>query len=190
MPIFNILTENTLGISHSGEVTASGEGCVELSDEQVRQLVDLIKDHNGETNVEALGLKEKYPEIYERLDEACYEIARHAEYVEWVIDGYESGYSEVDTEEAIALCEEEYGFKFEYDPDDFLDDDGEIDEDALDDARVDAFYEWVEQHRRGLDRDAEAMFLDEVFCLNPEVDAFDYEVEIPEAIIAMAKAES
>ena len=48
MPYFTIDFETVLGISHSGEVTAEGEGTVELTDEEVQQLIDLIRENGGE----------------------------------------------------------------------------------------------------------------------------------------------
>ena len=87
MPIFNILTNSPLGVSHSGEVTVSGEDSVHLTDEEVQQLIDLIRENGGETNVEKLNLEERYPEIYERLDEVYHDAASSAAFREWVIGG-------------------------------------------------------------------------------------------------------
>ena len=44
---------------------------VELDDEQARNLINLIM-FAGDTNVEYIGLKETYPDIYDILDKACY----------------------------------------------------------------------------------------------------------------------
>ncbi len=188
MPIFSIETETILGISHSGEVTAEGEGTVELTDEEVQQLIDLIRENGGETNVEKLHLEEKYPEIYEMLDEAYRETARQAEYNHWVIEGYENGWYETELEEMVKKCEEKYGFHFEYDPKDYMDEEGtEVDEDLLYDDLQDAFYEWVSKYRGPLDEQEDADFLSDVFCLEPNVDDVDYDVQIPPAIIKMAK---
>ena len=188
MPIFNIFTEHSLGFSHSGEVTCSGNGEVELSEEEVQQLVNLIKENNGETDVEALGLEEKYPDIYEQLDEAFRDAAYHAEYCHWVIAGYENGWYEVDTDETMAKCEEHYGFKFN--PEDHKDEDldeEDMDDDYFEDAKSEAFDEWVEAYRSTLDEEQEVAFLADVFCLEPEIDAVDYEVELPPDIIKMAR---
>lgn len=198
MPVFNIYIEKSLGFSHSGEVCASGDGDVELTDEEVKLLVDLIREKDGVTDVEELGLEETYPEIYEKLDDACGDIARSAEYNHWVIEGFENGWYEVDTDEAIAKCEESYGFKFVFDREKFLEDypgyDAEdvngvedVDEDDLSDVKTEAFYEWVDEYRGTLDEEAEVSFLSDVFGLEPEVDDVDYEVEIPVDIVKMAK---
>ena len=188
MPVFNYNTESVLGISHYGEVYADGEGTVELTDEQVQQLVDLIKENGGETNVEALNLKEKLPDIYECLDEACREAARDAEYCHWVVEGYENGWYDVDWEEVLEKCRG-YGFKFEYDEDDYRDEEtGELDEYALDDAQTEAFDAWIEEYRCKLSSSDQVAFLSDVFGLYPEVDDVDYEVEIPQEIIEMAKS--
>ena len=166
---------------------AEGEGTVELSDEEVQQLIDLIRENGGETDVDKLNLQEKYPEIYETLDEAYRETAMQAEYNHWVIEGYENGWYETDLKEMVKKCEEEYGFHFEYDPKDYMDEEGtEVDEDLLYDDLQDAFYEWVSKYRGPLDEQEDAEFLSDVFCLEPEVDDVDYDVKIPPAIIKMA----
>ncbi len=197
MPIFNIFIERSLGFSHSGEVCVSGDGSVELTDEEVKQLIELIREKGGVTDVDELVLEERYPENYKKLDDACYEIAYKAEYNHWVIEGYENGWYEVDYDEAISECEEWYGFKYIFDLYKFLEDhpgyeadevksEDDIDEDDLSDAKTDVFFKWVEKYRGTLDEDAEASFLSEVFKLEPEIDGVDYDVEIPVDIIKMA----
>ena len=51
----------------------SGEWCadVELDDEQASNLIKLIMCA-CDTDVERIGLKETYPDIYDILDKACY----------------------------------------------------------------------------------------------------------------------
>lgn len=107
----------------SGEY-AEGKGCVKLEDAQVEQLVALIKENGGETDVEKLGLKEKFPEIHEALDYASLEAARRANYKHWLIEGHLCGYFDIpegqrrrtiknfkklSDEEKIAAIEELYG---------------------------------------------------------------------------------
>ena len=190
MPVFSYVSDRFIGISHSGPVTADAEGSVELTDTEVTQLVDLIKENGGEYDVKKLDLQNKYPELYDKLDDACRSMAYKAEYDFWVIEGYENGYYDVDTNEVIALCEEKYGFKFEFDEKKFREENGyEPDddiEDSVDEARCDAFDNWVEEYRCSLDHDEEIEFLSEVFGLEPNVDDVDYEVEIPDAIVDMA----
>ena len=193
MPIFHFSVEQFMGYSHSGSVMAYGTGTVELTDEQLQRLVALIREHGGETHVETLGLKDKYPDIYDVLDEACHDAAWRTAYNHWVIAGYENGWCD-DPDDVIEKCEEEYGFKFEFDENAFREENGydpdeEIDEDEIEDARNDAFYEWVEAHRAELgDEDKEVQFLSDVFDIEPEMDGVDYEVEIPEEIVELAKA--
>lgn len=198
MPIFSIYGEHSLGVSHSGEINVGGEGEVELTDEEVQQLVQLIRENNGETDVEKLRLMQKYPEIYEQLNDAYGDAARSAEYNHWVIEGYENGYYEISEEEAIAKCEEEYGYKFVFDKDKFLEEHewydpdeiksvDDLDEDELYDAKVEAFSEWVEEYRSRVNEDEEAYFLATVFEIDVNLDGVDYTVEIPPEIVKMAK---
>ena len=188
MPIFSIDTETVLGISHFGVEATTGEGTVELSDEEVQQLIDLIRENGGETDVEKLELKDKYPEIYKILDEAFREVAANAEYDYWVRAGYENGWYEAAAEEIIEKCESKYGFHFEYKPEDFFIEGGtEVDEDALIDAKMEALQDyWIDDYCCE-HSDKEIAFLSDVFNLEPDVDDVDYNVEIPPAIIKMAK---
>lgn len=194
MPVFDIYMSQSMGISHSGEIITDGAGTVELSDKEVRCLVDLIKENSGEADVEKIGLHEKYPELYETLREACEELGYHEAYVYWVIAGYDGNMVEYDIDEAIATAEEHYGFHFEFDEaayrkENELEPEDEIDEWEIDEARNNAFYDWVDKYRAPLDDDADAVFLATVFNICPEIDDYDYEVVIPDAIIEMAEKE-
>jgi hypothetical protein len=189
MPIFKINTEQSMGFTHYGEVMIEGSGEVKLTDEEVRQLIELIRDNNGETDIEELELEEKYPDLYEKLNGAYRDVAVDALWRYLVIDGFENGYYE-EPDDAIETAEQNYGFKFEYDENDFIPDgETEMDEDEFNEERNEAFYEWVDEYRKNLDEADEAMFLDEVFDIAPELDNYDYEIEIPEEIIKMAKKE-
>ena len=53
-------------------------GDVELDDEQVSNLIKLIMFNGGDTDVEYIGLKETFPDIYDILDKACYKAALDA----------------------------------------------------------------------------------------------------------------
>lgn len=191
MPVFNIFVEQSLGISHSGEVMAYGDGTVELTDDQVQLLVALIREHGGETNVEALQLQNVYPEIYQILDDAYREAAMHAEYNHWVIEGYENGWYE-EPDDAVEKCQDKYGFKYEFDEVKFREENGmepeeEIPEEWIDEVQVDAFSDWVAKYRAKLTDEEEVSFLSDVFGIYPDVDDVDYVVEIPEEIIDLAK---
>lgn len=195
MPAFNITAEVFLGYSHYGAETAEKEGQVVLSDEQVDKLVELIKSNNGETDVESLDLKGKYPDIFEILDSEYWELAHRAAYNHWVVEGYKSGYYE-DLDEAIETCEKEYGFSFEFDEKAYREENGyeedeEIDEyeleDAISDAKSEAFDQWISEYRSHLDEDEDADFLAEVFQLDPSVGDEDYKIQIPEEIVDMVR---
>ena len=113
MPIFNISTESCLGYTHYGDVTVNGKGTVELTDEQVQTLITLIRENGGETDIDALNLKESCPEIYDVLYEAFSDVAWKAAYNHWVIEGYDCNYYDTPLGESIAICEESYGFEYD-----------------------------------------------------------------------------
>lgn len=199
MPYFTIDFETVLGISHSGEVTAEGEGTVELTDEEVQQLIDLIRENGGETNVEKLNLEEKYPEIYEMLDEAYHDAASSAAFREWAIEGYECDYfNEPDDFKKAVLAAGLFGYKFEmieqYREDCGLDKDDEIDQDELEeyleDEGLDTFYDCVSKYYNSLDEDGRLDFIERFYAEALEdwdSSGVDYVVIIPPAIIKMAK---
>lgn len=187
MPIFSINTETVLGISHFGVEATTGEGTVELTNEEVQQLIELIRENGGETDVDKIELEDKYPRIYKILDEAFREVAANAEYDYWVRAGYENGWYDVSSEEIIETCESKYGFHFEYKPEDFFIEGGtEVDEDALIDAKMEALDDWIDDYCSE-HPDKKIAFLSDVFHLEPNVDDVDYDVEIPPAIIKIAK---
>ena len=198
--VFYFTASHSLGFGHSGEVMVYGQGQVKLTDEEVEQLVSLVRENGGNGDVKAIHLEEKHPDIYRKLDDACQEIAREAEYRHWIIEGYENRYYEKDLDELIEQSEEQYGYHFEYNPKDFIpeedledaEEDGDyeewVDEDALYEAKSKAFHEWVDDHRKTLDSKAEVSFLAELFELDPDIRDFDYDVLIPEDIVKMAQS--
>lgn len=204
MPTFSIETETILGISHSGEIVAEGEGTVELTDEEVQQLIELIRENGGETDVEKLELEEKYPEIYETLDEAYREAASEAAFRHWMIEGYECNYFD-EPDDFMEAVEAAGLFKFEpsaeqieqqFREDYGLEDGDEIDpddlEDYLEDAKCDAFYDCVNEYYNSLDEDGRVAFIERFYAdaLNDwDSSNVDYEVDIPPAIIEMAEDE-
>ena len=75
MAKFEFCCVSNLGFSHYGSVEGYGNGTVELSEGDVTRLVNLIREMKT-TDVEELQLKAKYPDIYEKLDEAFRDAAR------------------------------------------------------------------------------------------------------------------
>ena len=186
MALYSIKNETCLGMSHSGAVNVNSEGYVDLSDEEVAKIVDLIRKV-GTHDMEELGLEEECPEIYEKLDDAYFTMARKAEELHWLWEGYENECYEFDEDELMEYCEQECGFTYE--EDDCCDEDGEIDEEDRYYAKRTAFFNWLDDYLRGLsDDDAVEFFIEH---MNAELDlsGIEYEVVVPEAIIKMAGIE-
>ena len=96
MKRFDFTIEICLGLHCNGVGEyAEGKGSVALEDDQVEQLVALIKENGGVTDVKKLGLKEKCPEIFKALDYASYDAASYANYKHWLIEGHLCGYFEI-----------------------------------------------------------------------------------------------
>ena len=190
-----------LGFGHCGDVTADGEGFVILSDEDVKQLVALIQENEGETDVEVLDLKNKLPEIYELLDKACYDSADKASYKHILIEGFEDMDLSLN-EETIDELEDEIDFYFDVDPDDYRDEDGNLDPDyfdedgdeipeAFEDDRRTQLINRIYNYAEGLDTNKLVEFIENYYDLMDVNFDFngDHSVTIPEDIIKMAKSE-
>lgn len=173
MAQYDIQSESCLGMSHSGAVYADGEGTIELSDDEVKTLVDLIREKKS-TNVKDLGLEENHPELFKKLDEAYYDVAYTAEEMHWLWEGYYNNYYEYEEDELMDYCEKSCGFKFEGDNDDEY-------------ARSQAFNEWLDDYLTGLsDEDARRFFYDHM-GVSMDMSDVEYTVGIPAAIIKMAE---
>lgn len=125
---------------------------VDLTDEEVRQLVDLIKENDGETDVEVLGLEFEYPDIYETLAEAYRDEASESRFTEMVIEGFENGYLGKPKDDLMIFCEDDLGFVFEYKEEDYRDaNTGELYEELLAEDKIDYFWNtWLKEYFNSL----------------------------------------
>ena len=196
MALYSIESEQCLGMAHfGGAVTVNGESAVELSDEEVKILVQLIKEKDT-TDVDELDIATSHPDIYEKLDDAYRQMAYDAEELHWLWEGYHNGYFEYDSDELMSYGERELDFKFEYDEKDYYLDnpadleEGEepdIDEDRIEEDKNDAFSEWLDDYLSDLSDDEARDFFYEHMDADLNMDGVEYTVGIPEAIIAKAK---
>ena len=192
MAKFEIECEQSLGWSHSGEVTANGKSYMELTDEEVEVLVNLIRE-KGTTDVETLELRERHPALYDKLDEAYHNMAYKAEEFHWLISGLENGYFEYDDEKVIKYCEENCGYEFvpkiDNVPDnispDFIAALIEVRKKDMDWKRQD-FCEWLPNYLRSINIDEACDFMYSHLNAYLEMENLDYVVGIPQAIIEMA----
>jgi len=194
MAKFSIATEICLGYHccGSGEYSDGG-GSVELTDEQVNNLVELIRENDGETDIDTLELEEKFPDIYEALDDAYREMTRAAEYRYWLLNGYDNGYYD-EPEGFVEGFEKEGLFKFEPDlaalrEELGLEEDEEIEEDDLDDAKREAFDEWLEGYVESMTEDEKVSFIETHYdsdVVDMDGDGCDYTIEIPPEIVDLA----
>jgi hypothetical protein len=187
--VFEIEIEVCLGVSHCGPVYSSGSGTVELSDDEVSKLVALIKE-KGTSDIKELDLENTYPEIYEKLDDAYFNIAYEAEELHWLWYGYYEGVYEYDSYELLSYCESECGFVFDGNEEVFVDEDGDFDEESYEEAKMEAFLDdWLLPYIKSLDTSDQIDFLRDQMNASVEMDGNDvsYEVRIPEGIIELAK---
>lgn len=184
MKEFRFSVEVCLGYHCSGRGEyATGDGTVRLGDEQVSQLVALIRESGGETDIEELGLQERLPSVYEELESSYREAASEACYRHWLIYGFENGYLE-EPDGLMETLEEAGLFKYEPSP---SDNDGEDGDDE--DAKSDAFYEWLGSYFDSLSEDEQVKFIetyyDDLEDTN-DIGVYDYTIEIPQEIVDQA----
>ena len=190
MAEYKIECKQFLGFAHyGGGITTEGSSTIELSDEEVTTLVQLIRE-KGTSDIVKLDLETSHPELYAKLDEAYHDMARHAEYMHWLWEGFDNGYYEYDEEELMDYCERECGFDFEFIEEDYLDENGEIDEDSKEYAKSSAFHEWLDDYVRSLSDDDAAAFMTEHMDAGVDVEDVEYTVNIPEDIVKMAKEQN
>ena len=167
-----------------------GESVLELTDEEVNTLVELIKTHGGETDIESLELEEKYPRIYDAFHEAFIQPVAYDGSLQWAIDGYRYSYFDIPGDESIMdEIEAEGFFKFEYDEEDYLDEEGNLLEDDLMEDKCVAWREYFDE----LPREKQFEFLDRFY----KDYIYDYDTQeltgdmyIPEEIVQLARQES
>lgn len=187
MPKFDIEVDICLGFSHSGGVYNDGYGEVELSDKEVDQLVNLMKEE-GTSDIEELELQDVFPEIYRKLDEAYSAVAYKAEEEHWLDEGYyHLECHNYDTEDMITFLKEKDAWDFEYDEEEFKDENGEVDTEALFDAECDYLHEEaLDNYLAGLHGEERYDFLRSKVGIDVDVFGCDYEIAIPSEIIALA----
>ena len=159
----------------------TGEGVLQLEDEQVNRLVTLIRENNGETDMEALGLEAKCPDVYEALEEAYSDAVGVASYRYWLINGFVCGYYE-EPDNLMPSLEAAGLFHYEPDPADL---EG-LDEDEIKWAKEDAFHEWLDSYFDSLSEDDQVLFLEKYYedvVTDAGPGCYSYELEIPRGII-------
>lgn len=186
MALYSIEKEWSLGVSHSGSVVVDGSYYVDLTDEEVNTLVNLIKEKDS-TDIDDLELEELYPKIYEKLYDAYCSMICEATESHWLMEAFDCGETDYDYEELKAYCKENCGFEFKYDEEEYLDEDGEFDEDMLYDDEAEAFNEWLDDYVHGLPASKANEFISEHMGVEIDLSCVDVEVEIPESIIEIAQ---
>lgn len=187
MPSFEIELEICLGFSHCGGVYNDEYGDVELTDEEVDQLVTLMREEES-SDIEDLELEERLPEIYKKLDDAYRELAYKAEEEHWLEEGY-NHYECHNFEKAdmIAYIKEKGEWNFEYNEEEFLDENGQPDEEAIFDAECEYLYEEaLDDYLAGLDGEERYDFLRNKVGIDVDPQGCEYEIKIPEEIVKIA----
>jgi hypothetical protein len=197
MAEYGISAESFLGDYCNGEAEyVDADGTVELSDDDVQKLVDLIRENDGETDVKVLDLKGLYPEIFNTLAAAYREISCEAQRRYWIEKNFEDK-DFMEPADLMERMEDEGLFTYEEDLDAIreengLDADEEPDEDTLEEAKTDAFHEWLDEYLSDLSFEEKIDFFSDYYNwyipgdVNIDPSECEYEVLIPEEIVRLA----
>ena len=165
----NVSKEYKLKFKVNGDVDEYVDCVVKLTGKEVQQLVDLIIENDGETDVEEIELEEELPEIYEKLDEACSDVASKVNYKHWVVGGY--WLDAFEPKKSLKNICKDLGFKTR----------------GID---VFALKMQLDDYIRGLDDAEAADFIEDNYDTDTNDDysiGLSYTIEIPKAIIMKAK---
>lgn len=135
-----------------GGVYSDGSALIEISDEEVAQVVALMQQHNS-SNVETIGLAEAMPELYKRLDEAYHDVAYRANALHWLDTALFEG--EFDEMGLIEYCEQNCGYEYTKpsDEEDIEEEEETDDEDEDEDEDDEEYDEYDDEYEDELDDD-------------------------------------
>lgn len=186
METFEIELEICLGYTHCGGMYTGGYGTVELTDEEVDELVKLMKEKNS-SDVEEIKLREVAPEIYRKLDDAYRQLAYKTEEEYWLEEGYGNYECHTyDVSDMIEYLKEKDAWNFEIDENEFKDEEGNLDEEALECAERDYLSEAMDDYLYSLHGEERYDFLRNQVGISVDVDECEYEISIPSEIIDKA----
>ena len=157
-----------------GEVYREDNFAVELTDEQVAQIKDLLKD-DADKAPAFEQIRKHLPEIHDLIMEELYDIAY--DYV--TVDGYENGYYEVSDED---IMEEDIECG-DFDPTECEGYESYGDEDDKDDNRFELWAKWQREEFQAMNLHEQAEYVRERYQLEPDsTEGVDIEYYLPEEI--------
>ena len=188
-----------------GEYPNSYDGVcqVELSDDEVQQLIALMQEY-GTSDVEELELEDNLPTVYDKISDACDEVAIDILEKDWLDSAiYYISDCDYDEHKLISHCQWEYGcpsFDEEDDDDeegyDEEDNESEGEDNTSEERQYEGFYDWLHAFWKTATRDEQEdllfnyMGVDEfMLCEARSYFCDKYYIAIPQAIIEMAGVE-
>lgn len=177
---YNINLDHSIGFSHSGQVMTSGSGTVDLTPDEVETLTILIKA-KGTRNVYDLGIQKSHSAIWQKLYDACYNIAYKAEELYWLWEGYYEGAFDYDKEKLMAYCKNNCGYCPDKDENKNKDtnvngvEDNECEEEEL-------FDEWLNDYLYSLDDNDACKFFYKQMHADLCLDDIEVVVQLPDEI--------
>lgn len=191
MAKYTIECDICLGFTHCGAEETNGKGTIELSDEEVKTLVDLIRKKKS-TDPGKLRLKKSHPDLYKKLDEAYYDLYYQAEETYWLKKGYYNGDHEYDSDKLQEYCTKNCGYEYHKPDKYYIKENGEVDLELLvkyveDCNEYKHFSKWLGNYIDSLPYNELCDFCYNHLNAEVNMDDLDYEVHIPKEIIEMAK---
>ena len=166
--------------------TIESVGQVELTDEEVKTLIELYKEVES-TDLDDLDLEEDYPELYQKFVDAYEAVESDAYnkqylcYQKWAIDEIDTW--GVDFSDAVTTAKEKYGFK----KDEESNDESEKEYDNSDNDLYRELIEWAMNKLEELDLNESIDFITDVFSIEvDETPILEYTMELPKEIVDMS----
>lgn len=186
MAQYSFTCERYDGYSHSGDMTSTVKGTVELSDEDVATLVKLMRE-SGTSDIEELELEETEPRIYNILYEACSDACFASAQIDSLLFDYYNSEYDCDKGAFIEFCFS-LGFKLKRDMEEYQDSDGNFCWYKMNDFEDFEFRHWLENYLKSMSLDEAEDFFKEYIHGELEEYETDYDISvvIPQAIIDMA----
>lgn len=171
MATYNIYYEHPLS-GNAEDDTIEGEGFLELSDDEVSQIVALLKKHEGKQDDALADMQSLMPSVYTRMDDAFRSIALDAEERFWLYRFFDDHQYDVSMTELLAYCQDNCGFAAD-----------SSDEQAV----MDLFASWLDKFAHALPYDDFRIFAHQQLHLGVDLSNVQYDIEIPVEVVIMAQ---
>ena len=156
---------------------------VDLSEDEVRQLQELVHCNNGERDAARLNLKQVFPDIYRKMNDAAKLVCDKASYRYALINEFINNEAHYDADTLKVMEAVKADGLFEFDPDNISCDDKLPD----DEKEIAEYSIWAEEYFFDLNEEQMVEFIEKYYGytagrVTNEKRAYEYSVMVPEGI--------